>query len=129
MHLTKIDVLLIAFVLISVVACTSLFYSSGSPLLATAIATGFISSLIYIVIGFASIYNAFDKTSIVFYRMFLGGLAVRFLLFIITLIYIYKCTSIPIIAFVISFILSYIFFQTVEIRLVWQKLEKQKSDQ
>jgi len=122
----KIDaVIILLLIIVVIIASASLFILDHAPL-AIAIDIGFITSLVYILIGFFSIYRSFGKPSTIFYRSFFGGLAIRFLLFLATLFILYKFSSISVSIFTLSFIAFYVVLQGLEIRYVWQKLENQK---
>ena len=121
--------IIVAFlaVIFLVAVATVALLKFGFTSLASAIVGGFTASLLYILIGYISIQKAFAKPAVKFYRLFLGGLAVRFLLFIITLVLVYRFVNIPIFGFILSFIGFYIVFQIFEMHLIWQKLEKRAN--
>ena len=122
----KIDAFIIILVIISVIIVSASLFILGHSTLARAINVAFITSLVYSLIGYVTTFRSFNKESTVFYRTFFAGLAVRFVLFIITIVLIYKFTEISIAVFGISFVLFFIIFQGLEIHILWQKLERQK---
>ena len=123
----KIDVILIALILISVPIGITALLSLGYHATAQAISVGAVASVVYIVIGFVSMLKSFGKPSTTFYKIFFIALAARFILFIVTLYIIHKYTSISIAVFGISFTIFYILFQSFEIRFMWKRLESQKT--
>lgn len=94
---------------------------------AVTIAVGFFISFIYIVLAYVTIRQAFGKSTTTFYRFMFGGMAFRFLLFLLCLFIIYKMTSLPIIGFVAAFMVFYVIFQIFEARLVILEIKRQKS--
>lgn len=122
----KIERTLLFFLLVIAVIVTTSLFLSGNPALAGAIILAFVISFVYIGIAFISTSKAFARSSASFYRLFFGGLVIRFIFFIATLFVVYKFTSISILAFAISFILFYVIFQGFEIRYIWKKLDHQK---
>ncbi len=121
--------IIIAFlaVIFLVAVATVALLKFGFTALASAIIGGFTASFLYILIGYLSIRKAFAKPAVKFYRLFFGGLAVRFLLFIMTLVLIHRFVNIPIFGFILSFIGFYIVFQILEMHFIWQKLEKRTN--
>lgn len=123
----KIDVLILIIVFVSVVLGSASLFILGHSSLAIAIDIAYAAGIVYSLIGFWTVFRSFHKPSAVFYRAFFTGLAIRFVLFLVTLIYIYKFTEISIAVFGISFVLFFVLFQGLEIHILWQKLERQKS--
>lgn len=123
----KINAAIVAITFLAIIASTVVLYANGKATLALAIDVGFLTSFVYIIIGFVSISKSFGKSTTAFYRFFFGGLAIRFILFLATLLILFKYSTISIAVFGLSFIFFYVIFQTLEIRFIWQKLENQKS--
>jgi hypothetical protein len=94
---------------------------------AITIAVGFFISFVYIVLAYFTIRQAFGKSTRDFYRIMFGGMAFRFLFFLLCLFIVYKMTSLPIIGFVLAFMVFYVIFQIFEARLVLREMKKQKS--
>ncbi len=94
---------------------------------AVTIAVGFCISFIYIVLAYFTIRQAFKKSTTAFYRFFFVGMALRFIFFLLCLFIIYKMTSLPIVGFVVAFMVFYVIFQIFEARLVLLEIKKQKS--
>ncbi len=122
----KVEFAIIFLLLIITAIVTAVFFKSGDSSLAGAIILAFVISFIYMAIGFISTSKAFSKPTTLFYRLFFGGLAVRFLFFLATLFIVYKYTTVSIFAFALSFMMFYVIFQGLEIRYIWRKLEQQK---
>ena len=94
---------------------------------AVSIVLGFFTSLIYIFFAYITIRQAFVKSTTIFYRYFFGGMAFRFIFFLLSLIIVYKLTQLPILVFIVSFIIFYVIFQFIEARLVLQEIKTQKN--
>ena len=94
---------------------------------ATGVSLGFITSLITVAYSFLSIRNAFQKSTKTFYKTVLSGMALRFVIFIITLFLIFKFTTFSIYGFIAAFFAFYLIFQIIEIRLVTTELNKQQD--
>lgn len=94
---------------------------------AVTIAVGFFISFIYIVLAYFTIRQAFGKSTKTFYKVVFGGMAFRFTFFLLCLFIIYKLTTLPIVGFVIAFMVFYVIFQIFEARLVLREMKQQKS--
>lgn len=94
---------------------------------AVTIAVGFFISFVYIVLAYYTIRFAFGKSAKTFYRVMFGGMAFRFLFFLLCLFIVYKLTPLPITGFVVAFMVFYVIFQIFEARLVLREMKRQKS--
>jgi hypothetical protein len=101
------------------------YYTSLSFILSFTL--GYIVSLANILISIASLRWGFSKTSKTFYKVVWGGMLLRLAAFCIVLVLIYRFTHLPVSGFLIAFVLSYIYLQYQEIRLVNESLNKVKS--
>ena len=88
----------------------------------------YVLSLFIVFFNYGSIRWAFSKSTKTFYSTIFIGMVIRFVVFILSLFFIYKFTDLPVIAFVITFMMFYIVFQIQELKLVVSELN-QKRDQ
>jgi hypothetical protein len=98
----------------------------GLPVLKTVV-IGYLLSLTNIITAYISIRWAFGRKSRDFFAVVMGGMAFRLILFTATLFFILRFTSLPLLGFIISFMIFYVFLQFYEIRLVNQELTKTKD--
>jgi len=122
----KFEIAFLVVIGIIVAIASAVLFRSGNTAMASAVILGFVASSAYMLIGFFSTIKAFDKPAASFYRLFFGSLSIRFLFFLATLFVIYKFTPVSVLSFAVFFILFYVIFQGLEIRYIWQKLERQK---
>ena len=109
------------FVLIEIPA-----YSIFGMQAAKAAFLGFLLSLLNIIFSYASIRWAFGRGTKTFFAVVMGGMASRFIIFAVALFLILRYTKLPLLGFIISFIIFYIFLQYNEVRLINQELKKPK---
>jgi len=91
------------------------------------IVIGFFISFVYIVFAYITIRQAFGKSTQTFYKLLFGGMAFRFTFFLLCLFIIYKFTKLPILGFILAFMVFYVVFQIFEAKLVLREIKKQKS--
>ena len=99
-------------------------YHFGGAAVVVSVTIGYLLSLINIIFGYTSIQWGFGKSTKTFFSVVMGGMAIRFVLFITALVVISRCTEFPVSWFIVSFVLCYMYLQYHEIRLVNQKLKK-----
>ncbi|RQW02567.1 hypothetical protein EH223_12090 [candidate division KSB1 bacterium] len=88
---------------------------------------GFFISFAYIIFSYMTMRHAFHKSSSIFYRALFGGMAIRFIFFLLSLFFVFRFTRLPIAGFVLSFILFYVIFQFFEARIVLNEIGKSKD--
>ena len=88
----------------------------------------YVPSLFIVFFSYGSIRWAFTKSTKTFYSTLFVGMVIRFFVFILTLFFIYKFTDMPVVGFVLTFMMFYIVFQIQELKLVVSELN-QKRDQ
>lgn len=88
---------------------------------------GYLVCLANILFSIASLRWGFSKTSKTFYKVVWGGMLLRLVVFSVILVVLYRFTAWPVSGFLIAFMLSYIYLQYQEIRLVNESLSKAKS--
>jgi hypothetical protein len=88
---------------------------------------GYIVCLANILVSIASLRWGFSKTSKTFYKVVWGGMLLRLAVFCLILVLLYRCTHLPVSGFLFAFVLSYVYLQYQEIRLVNESLNKVKS--
>lgn len=107
-----------------VVIFVGLYFFSGFYLVKSLI-LGYITSIVNIIIGYFSIRWAFTKKARTFYMTLYGGMALRFLLFIVVMYILYlTMEKIFLVVFIVSFILFYVLMQIFEIKLVNRELKR-----
>ena len=84
---------------------------------------GYFVSLFNIVTGFVSLRWAFKRKESSFYITLYGGMALRFIVFIVALFLIRNYSQLPLMGFVGSFIVFYVLMQYYEIRIINQELK------
>ena len=84
---------------------------------------GYLLSLFNIVVSYFTIRRSFGRSTKRFFAALYAGMVVRFLVFLLALFLIYKLTPIPVIGFVIAFMIFYIILQYYEIKTVNRELE------
>lgn len=86
---------------------------------------GYFLSLFNIISGYLLLRWAFAREAKVFYSALYGGMAFRFVAFIVALFLIYKYyTTLPLLGFAGTFIFFYILMQIFEIKIINQELKK-----
>ena len=109
---------------IFIVIFSGLYFFSGFYLTKSLI-LGYVTSVFNIIIGYFSIRWAFTKKAKTFYMTLYGGMALRFVLFIVVMYILYlTMEKIFLVVFVISFILFYVLMQIFEIKLVNRELKR-----
>jgi len=89
-----------------------------------ALAMGYFISLFNIISGYLLLRWAFNREARIFYSTLFGGMAFRFIVFIVVLFLIYKYfTTVPLLGFVGAFVLFYILMQIYEIKIINQELK------
>ncbi len=88
---------------------------------------GYLVCLANILFSIASLRWGFSKTSKIFYKVVWGGMLLRLAVFSVILVVLRRFTDWPVSGFLIAFVLSYIYLQYQEIRLVNESLGKAKS--
>ena len=86
-------------------------------------------SFFIILFSYASIRWAFNKGTKVLYTTLYAGMAIRFIVFIVTLYLVYKFTELPLITFALVFMLFYLVLQIQEVKLVTHELRLLKANQ
>ncbi len=92
-----------------------------------AVSIGYFLSVVNIISGYLSIKWAFRRDNKTFYLTVFGGLGIRLLLFVFALFFMFYFSTLPILGFVLSFIIFYILMQFNEIRLINQELKSVKK--
>jgi hypothetical protein len=87
---------------------------------------GYLLSLLNILLSYSSICWAFHRETKFFFAVVLGGMAVRFIVFALVLIYFLRYTQLPLPGFIISFITFYLFLQYYEVRFINRELRQKK---
>jgi len=118
--------LLFWHVLIFLVALYPLFRIGGKALVGATF-LGFALSLINTIFGYSSIRWGFGRSTKTFFLVVLGGMAMRLVVFGLALYLIWRFTHLPLLGFIISFILFYLLLQYYEVRLVTQELRNGKK--
>jgi hypothetical protein len=86
-------------------------------------------SFFVIIFSFISIRWAFHKGNKVLYTTLFVGMAIRFAVFILALYLVHSFTKLPIIAFVLTFMMFYLVLQFQEIKVVTNELRFLKVNQ
>jgi len=115
--------LLFIFLLVAVIPVLVLGYFDW----AVTVVIGFVISFVYIILAYITIRYAFGKSAKIFYRYMIGGIAFRFTFFLLVLFIVYKKTQLPIVGFVLSFIVFYVIFQVFEAKMVINEIKNQKN--
>ncbi|HPG39253.1 MAG TPA: hypothetical protein PLP19_04125 [bacterium] len=91
---------------------------------AIALGMGYFISLFNIISGYLLLRWAFNKEAKIFYSALYGGMALRFVIFIVVLFLIYKYfTTVPLLGFVGAFVFFYCLMQIYEIKIINQELK------
>ncbi len=114
---------IILMTLIVFLVAAFLIYTYSDILLLQAVSIGYALSLLNIIFGYTSTRWGFNRSTKTFLAVVLGGMAIRFIVFAVTLLIIYRYSNIPLLGFLISFILFYLFLQYFEIRFINQELK------
>ncbi|NIA31570.1 MAG: hypothetical protein GWP06_16890 [Actinobacteria bacterium] len=122
----SIKLIIFATLALFVIGIIPSYYLGGASI-AKAVLSGYIFSLFNIIFSYVSISWSFSKNSKIFFKTIYAGMALRFSGFILVLFIIYKFTKISLIAFIISFMIFYIFLQYYEIKLVNKQMQNQKT--
>jgi len=117
-----LNIIIITFLLFLVAAFVIYYYKDF--LLLKAISLGYVLSLLNIIFGYSSIRWGFKRSTKTFYAVVLGGMAIRFIVFAVALFLIYRYTKIPLLGFIVSFILFYLFLQYHEVRFINNELKQ-----
>lgn len=119
-----IQFLLLSVPLLAVVGTTAYFV--GGILWLKAAVVAYLPSLLFIWFSYGSIRWAFTKPSKTFYSVIFSGMAIRFAVFFVLLLYIKSYTQLSIFVFVICFMIFYLLFQVQEVRLINRELRKNR---
>lgn len=112
--------------IILLVVLWPLLHFGGTGYLMAALLS-YVLSLFIVIISYGSIRRTFSKSPKVFYSTVFIGMAIRFFLFIAALYIVFKFTNLPILGFVITFMLFYIIFQILEVKLVVKELNQKRT--
>ena len=117
--------LIVTFLLLLISEIFLYFFSESAYI--KVVLLGYFVSIFNIITGFVSLRWAFKRETKTFYIILYGGMALRFIIFIVALFWINNYTQLPLIGFVASFVFFYILMQYYEVRIINQELnEKQK---
>mgnify|MGYP006278376503 CR=1 FL=1 len=122
----SLRILAVLAIVLWVSTCSVLLFQHQYDV-AMGVSLGVVISLITVAYSFLSIRNAFQNSTKTFYKNVFSGMAVRFVIFIITLFLIFKFTTFSIYGFIAAFFTFYLIFQIIEIRLVTTELNKQQD--
>ncbi|HOT95671.1 MAG TPA: hypothetical protein PLG50_09985 [bacterium] len=103
-------------------------YHYGGIGLTRSYALGYLVSLGNIIFSLISIRWAFHRKIRTFYAVILGGMALRFLLFAVVAGLVIAVLHWPLIGFLVSFVLFYLFLQYHEIRFINSELKNKHVD-
>ncbi len=120
--LVLFSTLILALVLVPIYFLAGMDYVKATLL-------SFILSMFIILFSYTSILWAFNKGTKVLYTTLFAGMAIRFVVLLSTMYVVRKFTQLPIIAFVLIFMLFYLVLQFQEIRLVTNELRLLKAKQ
>jgi hypothetical protein len=86
----------------------------------------YVSSLAIVLFSYGSIRYTFSKSAKVFYTAIFVGMVLRFFVFLVVLYIVYKFSNLPILGFVVTFMLFYIIFQIQEVKFVVKELNQKR---
>jgi hypothetical protein len=99
----------------------------GGDSVSKSVVLAYALSVFNILFGHASIRWSFKRSNKTFYSVIIGGMAGRFILFILAFYYILRHSHLSLVGFLISFFCLYLFLQYFEIRMVNRHLKKVKE--
>ncbi|RMF70566.1 MAG: hypothetical protein D6743_00070 [Calditrichaeota bacterium] len=99
----------------------------GTPELVWGIFFGYLVALANILFAFFSIKWAFRKSNKAFFAVVVGGMGVRFVVFVLALFFVWKFTHMPFVGFVGSMVGFYLTLQVFEIKFIQRELNNRKA--
>lgn len=118
----RVFIKIIVYTLISFSVLFLSILQYGGKNLAISFTIGYLLSLFNVVLSFTSIRWGFKQKSKTFYFVVMGGMVIRFVIFVAITFVIIRFTTLPLSGFLVSFVIFYLFSQYHEIRFINSEL-------